>query len=86
MAAMPQVDSASSGLRWTVDGRALTYVLTAGDVSNVWSQPVSGGPAKQLTSFKSSRIFSFDWSPDGEQLILSRGTATSDVVLISNFR
>lgn len=86
MGAVPVVDSASPTLRWTADGRALTYVLTAGDVSNLWSQPVSGEPAKQLTSFKSSRIFSFDWSPDGQQLMLSRGTVTSDVVLISNFR
>lgn len=86
MGAMPMIDAASSALRWSADGRALTYILTAGDVSNLWSQPVSGEPAKQLTSFKSSRIFSFDWSPDGQQLILSRGTATSDVVLISNFR
>ncbi|HET6668814.1 MAG TPA: protein kinase [Pyrinomonadaceae bacterium] len=86
MGAMPVFDSASSTLRWTADGRALTYVLTAGDVSNLWHQPVSGEPAKQLTSFKSSRIFSFDWSPDGQQLILSRGTVTSDVILISNFR
>lgn len=86
MGATPVLDSGSSALRWTADGRAITYVLTAGDVSNLWSQPISGEPAKQLTSFKSSRIFSFDWSPDGQQLILSRGTATSDVVLISNFR
>ena len=86
MGAMAVFDSASSTLQWTADGRALTYVLTAGDVSNLWSQPVSGEPGKQLTSFKSSRIFSFDWSPDGQQLILSRGTITSDVVLISNFR
>ncbi len=61
---MPVFDSASSTLQWTPDGRALTYVLTAGDVSNLWSQPVSGEPAKQLTSYKSSRIFSFDWSPE----------------------
>jgi Tol biopolymer transport system component len=86
MGVMPMFDSASFGLRWTADGRALTYVLTAGDVSNLWNQPVLGEPAKQITSFKSSRIFSFDWSPDGKQLILSRGAATSDVVLISNFR
>jgi Tol biopolymer transport system component len=79
-------DSVSSSLRWTADGEAVTYVLTAGDVSNLWSQPVSGEPAKQLTSFKTNRIFSFDWSPDSKQLILSRGTVTSDVVLISNFR
>lgn len=86
MGGMSVFDSVSSSLRWTADGRALTYVLTAGDVSNLWSQPVSGEPAKQLTSFKSSRIFSFDWSSDNQQLILSRGTVTSDVVLISNFR
>ena len=86
MGAISVLDSASSSLRWTADGRALTYVLTAGDVSNLWSQPVTGEPAKQLTRFKSSRIFSFDWSQDGKQLILSRGTLTSDVVLISNFR
>jgi len=83
---MPLFDSSSSSLHWTADGRALTYVLTVGDVSNLWSQPVSGEPAKQLTSFKTSRIFSYDWSPDGKQLILSRGTVTSDVILISNFR
>ena len=85
MGAISAFDPASSALRWTAEGRALTYVLTTGDVSNLWSQPVSGEPAKQLTRFKSSRIFSFDWSPEG-QLILSRGTVTSDVVLLSNFR
>jgi Tol biopolymer transport system component len=83
---MSVFDSVNSSLRWTPDGRALTYVLTAGDVSNLWNQPISGEPAKQLTRFKSNRIFSFDWSPDGQQMILSRGTVTSDVVLLSNFR
>ena len=86
LGAMRILDSADSALRWTADGRALTYVLTSGDVSNLWLQPVSGEPAKQLTSFRSNRIFSFDWSTDGQELILSRGTVTSDVVLISNFR
>ena len=86
MGAMSVFDPLSSSLRWTADGRALTYVLTEGDVSNLWTQLVSGESAKQLTNFKSGRIFSFAWAPDGHQLILSRGTVTSDVVLISNFR
>jgi eukaryotic-like serine/threonine-protein kinase len=84
--AVPVFDAASSLLRWTGDGRALTYIVTVGDVSNLWSQPISGDPPKQLTNFKSNRIFSFDWLPVGRQLILSRGTVTSDVLLISNFR
>jgi hypothetical protein len=38
-----------------------------------------------LTDFASERIFGFDFSPDGKQLALSRGTQTGDVVVI-NFK
>ena len=76
----------SQPLRWTPDGRALAYIDTRGGVSNVVAQPLDGGATKQLTDFKADRIFFFDFSRDGKQLALSRGTVTSDVVLISNFR
>jgi Tol biopolymer transport system component len=75
-----------SYLRWTSDSRAVLYIDTRGNVSNIWSQSLDGGPPKQVTDFKSDRIFSFDWSRDGKQLALARGTQTSDVVLISNFK
>jgi len=73
------------GFQWTPDGRALTYVETRGGVSNIWSQPVVGGPPKQLTDFKSDEIFSFALSRDG-QFAMSRGQETGDVVLITNLR
>jgi Tol biopolymer transport system component len=72
--------------RWTTDGRALTYVVTSAGVSNIWLQPISGGEPKQLTTFNADRIFSFEWSRDGKQLLVARGMVASDVVLISNFR
>jgi Tol biopolymer transport system component len=72
--------------RWTTDGRALTYVVTSAGVSNIWLQPISEAPPRQLTAFKSDRIFSFEWSRDGKQLLVARGMVASDVVLISNFR
>lgn len=75
-----------SCLRWSPDGRALQYLLTTGDVTNVWAQPLSGGPPRQLTKFTSGRIFDFNWTGDGKQLLLSRGEVTSDVVLLSNLR
>jgi serine/threonine protein kinase len=38
-------------IRWTASGDALTYVQTKDGVSNLWSQPVNGGPTKQITNF-----------------------------------
>jgi serine/threonine protein kinase len=75
-----------AGLRWTPDGRALDYVDTRGGISNLWSLPIDGGAAKQLTNFTSDQIFSFDLSRDDKQFAFSRGTVIDDVVLISNFR
>lgn len=72
--------------RWTTDGRALTYVVTSAGVSNIWLQPIDGGAPRQLTMFNADRIFSFEWSRDGKQLLVARGMVASDVVLISNFR
>jgi Tol biopolymer transport system component len=69
-------------MKWAPDGRALTYVQTRAGVANIWSQPIDGGPPKQLTNFKSHQIFRHDWSNDGKRLVLARGTTTSDVVLI----
>jgi hypothetical protein len=70
-------------IRWTADGQNLTYIDHRGGVENVWGQSIDGGPAKQLTNFKDSRIFSFDWSREG-RLLASRGVQTNDVVLISD--
>jgi eukaryotic-like serine/threonine-protein kinase len=75
---------------WTPNGRAITYNLTHGSdlsgVTNLWIQALDGGPPKQLTRFTSETFFQFDWSRDGKWLACGRGTTSSDVVLISNFR
>ena len=83
---MPSSVNIAAGLRWTPDGRALTYVDTINGVSNVWSLPLDGGKPVQLTDFKADQIFWFDFSRDGQQLALSRGTQTSDVILIRDFK
>jgi Tol biopolymer transport system component len=72
--------------RWTPDGSAVSYVVTDRGVSNIWRQDLAGGPPRQVTFFRSDRILSFDWSPDGKLLVLSRGTRSSDVVLITDSR
>jgi len=76
----------NSPIQWTRDSRALTYVKTENNVSNIWLQPLDGGNAKQLTYFKTDRIWHFTWSQDGKQLAIARGRTSSDVVMIRNFR
>ena len=67
---------------WSRDGRELTYVDTRNGVSNLWAQPISGGPPHPLTNFTSRQIFGFAWSPDGKRAALACGNQTSDVVLL----
>jgi Tol biopolymer transport system component len=74
------------GVAWSPKGRALTYVRTQNGISNIWSEALTGERPKQLTHFSSDRIFSYAWSQDGKRLAVARGTETSDVVLITNFR
>jgi Tol biopolymer transport system component len=69
-------------LRWSADGTMVTYVDDREGVSNIWGQPVAGGAPRQLTDFQQGFIFSFDWSPDGRQLSLLRGSRSWDIVLI----
>jgi Tol biopolymer transport system component len=81
-----QVPIGGRYLHWSPSGKAIQYRLTRNGASNVWEQPVSGGPPHQITNFTSGLIFDFAWSLDGKQLLLARGNETSDVILISNFR
>jgi Tol biopolymer transport system component len=73
-----------SRLRWQPDGTALSYIVTDSDgTSNLWSQPLVGGPARRLTSFREDQIFDYSWSADGRQLVCLRGTTVSDAFLLT---
>jgi len=68
-------------LRWSPDGRFVTYVVTREGVSNIWGQPIDGGAPRALTDWKADLIYRFDWFKDG-RLLCERGTTVSDVLLI----
>ena len=73
-------------IAWTPDGTGVTYSVVRGGVSNLWTQPLSGGPPTQLTNFNEGSIFSFNWSPDGTQLVLARGSITDDALLLTTHK
>jgi serine/threonine protein kinase/Tol biopolymer transport system component len=69
---------------WSPDGKAVDYPITRGGISDIWRQPLTGGPTKQLTHFTSGQIFSFAWSGDAKTMLAARGTRTADIVLLKS--
>jgi eukaryotic-like serine/threonine-protein kinase len=89
----PEATIAGSGgspLAWTRDGRALLYVVNKEDNSSLWEQPVGAkgappAPPKQVMLLGKGRIWGFALSPDGKQILYSRGQPVTDAILISHF-
>ncbi len=81
-----QFDIATSTIRWMPDGRAFLYIRNKRGVSNIWSQPISGELPRQITHFNDEVIRSFDLSREGKRLVMNRGSANRDVVLIRDVR
>src|SRR5688572_2999406 len=73
-------------IQWSPDGQSVLYTATANNVTNLWSQPLDGGPAKQTTDFKEMLITGFAWSADRKQLACTRGNLMRDAVLIRDLK
>lgn len=74
-------------LHWSPDGQAVDFIVTREGKSNVERLPLAGGAfAKQLTNWQSDWVKWFNWSRDGKQLAVVRGTDTTELLLIQNFK
>jgi len=69
---------------WSPDGHSVDFALTRGGASNIWRQPVPSGTMKQITNFPNGYLRSFKWSPDGKILFISRGSVSSDIILLKS--
>jgi eukaryotic-like serine/threonine-protein kinase len=72
-------------MRFTPDSKGLSFLLLRDRATNIWEQPLSGGPLLQVTKFPSGDMFSYGWSSDNKLLAFSRGQFKHDVVMMSNF-
>ncbi len=61
-------------IAWSPDSSGITYIRTIDGAANIWSQPNSAGPPRQLTSFTEGEIASFSWSADGQEIYCVRST------------
>jgi serine/threonine protein kinase len=72
-------------LRWAEDGRSLFTNTVSGDRANLWRLPLDGGEPEKLTDFDERRMYWYEFAPDGETLVITRGELSRDAVLIENF-
>jgi eukaryotic-like serine/threonine-protein kinase len=81
----PLISGTSHALpRLSADRNKIMYVSRAGDIENLWSRDFDGSRVSQLSHFSDAgQIFSFAVAPDG-RIAVSRGTNSSDVVLINS--
>jgi len=70
--------------QWAPDDHGVDLALTRGGATNVWRQPLPSGALKQITNFPSGIMRGFRWSPDGKILFISRGTVSSDIILLKS--
>jgi dipeptidyl aminopeptidase/acylaminoacyl peptidase len=73
-----QVPEFIGRLRWSPNGRAIDYLLTQNNATNIWEQQLSETPPKQLTKFDAGQIVDFSWSRDGRRILMTRGQTTRD--------
>lgn len=69
-------------LNWISHGQSLAYIQERDGRSNIWAQPIAGGPPQQVTKFTTQHIFDFAVSPDGQNIAMARGSVTNDILLI----
>ncbi len=62
--------------RWSPDGKQVVFVSDRSGDENVWLVSSSGGEPRPLTSGDDMVYFSPDWTPDGNYVVVAKGTPT----------
>jgi Tol biopolymer transport system component len=76
----PRLANFNIGIRWTPDGKAVTYRDWA---NGIWRQNTDGGAPERLKGLPEEKLYTYGWSRDGKQFAFTRGTEIRDVVLIA---
>jgi eukaryotic-like serine/threonine-protein kinase len=80
------VDPRAGSFGILADNSAFIYSKREGNVDNLYTEPVGGGPPTQLTHYKTDHIRSYEITRDGKTLVISRGNEVANALMISNFR
>src|SRR5262245_61779350 len=80
---VPRLASFNNGLRWTPDGKAVTYRDV---VNGIWKQTLDGGEPQRLEGLPTEKLYTYGWSRDGKLFAFTRGTELFEIVLIRDLK
>ena len=69
---------------WTADDKGIAYTDTQNGVGNLWRVDVNGQHPTQITHFSDDEILNYAILRDGK-LVVAKGKANSDAILLRNF-
>jgi Tol biopolymer transport system component/DNA-binding winged helix-turn-helix (wHTH) protein len=79
---VPRLANFNYGIRWTPDGKAVTYRDWA---NGIWRQPLGGGKPERLAGLPEEKLYAYAWSSDGRHFAFVRGAEElRDVILLRN--
>jgi WD40 repeat protein len=67
----------AADVAFSPDGKSIHYAVRRGGASNIWEQPLTGGPPRQITSFTDQQMGVFAWSRDGKRLAVTRADSAT---------
>ena len=71
-------------IEWSPNASAVQFLLNQNGSTNIWEQPLEGGPPRQVSHFTVGEIANFHWSADGKRLYITENNSRSDAVMIRN--
>jgi serine/threonine protein kinase len=80
-----QLPDTAGNPAWMPGDKAISYLNTINNVTNLWKIDLDGTHPVQLTHSTDGIIFNYAWLPDGK-FAAAKGTYNSDAILIRNFR
>jgi len=76
----------SPRLQWNAASNAVIYAVEHQGKVKLYEQSLSGGPPRQVASFKAEDEFDFAWSPDYTKLAYTSSKWNHDIILIGGLK
>lgn len=76
----------SARLQWDAASTAVIYAVESQGKVKLYEQSLSGGPPRQVASFKAEDEFDFAWSPDHTKLAYTSSKWNHDIILIGGLK